>query len=153
MLVGMNIARPELCLTVLAALALTACNQVKTSDEDIKRVEYKDVVRMLANTKEKAVLLDVRPVSQFTAEHLPDARNIPLPDLVSRDERLANARHIIVYGSDYRDPLSPAAAKKLIVLGYKSVFDFRGGIEMWKASGGTTVTPPADAASSAPTSP
>lgn len=122
-------------------LLLTACGSVKTSDEDIKRVEYADVVKMLENIKEKAVLLDVRPSKHFEAEHLPHARHIALPELVSRDERLADARQIIVYGTDFRDPLSPAAAKKLTVLGYKNVFDFRGGVEAWKASGGKTVTP------------
>src|SRR5690606_22766036 len=113
------------------SLLLTACGSVKTSDADIKRVEYADVVKMLGNEKEKAVLLDVRPGRHYDAEHLPDARHIALPDLVSHDERLADARHIIVYGTDFRDPLSPAAAKKLTVLGYQNVFDFRGGVEAW----------------------
>jgi rhodanese-related sulfurtransferase len=136
-------------LLLIAAL-LVGCGSVKTSDKDIKRVEYADVMRMLGNAKVPTTLLDVRPRRHYDAEHLPDALHIALPDLVGRDERLATARHIIVYGNDYRDPLSPAAAKKLTVLGYKSVFDFRGGVEAWKAAGGSTVTPAGEDAATSP---
>lgn len=124
---------------MLVTAVLVGCDATKTSDEDIDRIEYAQVRRLLDNSaKEKAVLVDVRPASQYQAEHLPGAINIPLPQIVSRDGRLAEARRIIVYGNDFRDPLSPAAAKKMIVLGYRNVHDFRGGLAAWKESGGLT---------------
>ncbi len=140
MLIVMN-TRSITAAVMLAALTLTACDTIKTSDTDIKRIEYDEVRKLLGNAREPAVLLDARPRRHYDAEHLPDALHIPLPELVSRDERLTPYRHVIVYGTDYRDPISPAAAKTLMRHGYKSVFDFRGGVAAWKDAGGATVTP------------
>ena len=86
-----------------------------------------------------AARLDTREPADFAAGHIPGALNIPLPELDRRDPRLAEATRILVYAQGYDSPLSPAAAKKLISLGYQNVYDFRGGAELWKAEGNELV--------------
>jgi rhodanese-related sulfurtransferase len=134
----MNLAKliaPALLLAV--CLTATGCqDQIKTSDEDLKQLTYAQAVDLLQNTKKAAVLLDPRPPAKFEKAHLPGAINIPMPDLIAGHPDLARAKSIIVYGAGWSDYLSSAAAKKMIALGYKNIYDFRGGIEQWKAEGG-----------------
>lgn len=117
------------------ALALSVGCATKTSDDDIETIQTKDVLKYLADPKNNTVLLDVRSSKKFDAGHLPGAVNIPLPMIVEADRRLANAKIIIVYGSGWTDYLSPAGTKKLIALGYQGVYDYRGGVELWRHDG------------------
>ena len=41
----------------------------------------------------------------------------------------------VVYAGGWTDDLSIAGAKRLLALGYKNVFEFRGGIELWQSEG------------------
>jgi rhodanese-related sulfurtransferase len=136
---------------LLTALTLAACtDKPKTSDEDIKQVQYKQVLELLEHhqttknvfsfldksKKGPTVLLDARPPARYDTGHLPGAINIPLPKILEGDPQLAEASAIIVYGSGWTDYISPATAKRLMALGYHNVYDFRGGVELWKAEGG-----------------
>lgn len=141
-----------LCVLCVSILLLASCNdKPKTSDEDIKMLQYKQVIEMLENQQPPkegffsfinsdkrgpTVLLDPRTEARFAQGHLPGAINIPLPKILENDEKLANAKNIIVYGTGWNDYISPAAAKRLMALGYQNVYDFRGGVELWKAEGG-----------------
>jgi rhodanese-related sulfurtransferase len=127
-------------LLLSLCLAAGGCqDQIKTSDEDLKQLQYAQTVDMLQNTKKPTVLLDPRPAAKFEKAHLPGAINIPMPDLIAGHPDLAKAKNIVVYAGGWSDYLSSAAAKKMIALGYKNVFDFRGGIEQWKAEGGRVI--------------
>lgn len=106
-----------------------------TSDDDIQTIQTKDVLNYLSDPKNQTVLLDVRTAKKFEAGHLPGAIHIPLPMIVENDRRLANAKIIIVYGSGWTDYLSPAGTKKLMALGYSGVYDYRGGVELWRHDG------------------
>lgn len=124
-----------LCLT-LAAIA--GCDKVKVSDESIQTLREAEVIEAL--TQPQVVLVDVRKPEHFAKGHLPGAINIYLPQMRESDARLASAKQIIVYASGWTDPLSPAAAKKLMALGYQNVYEFKGGIEVWTAAGHNLTT-------------
>lgn len=81
-------------------------------------------------------LVDVRAFRHFEQGHLPGAINLFLPDLHAGDARLTEARSIVVYAQTWQDSLGPAAAKRLITLGYDNVYLYRGGVELWIARGG-----------------
>ena len=94
---------------------------------------------MMESTKKAAVLLDPRPAAKFEKSHLPNAINIPMPEIILGHPELAKAKNIIVYAGGWQDYMSSAAAKKMLALGYKNVYDFRGGIEQWKTEGGRVI--------------
>jgi len=145
--------RFSLVATVAAGvLVLSGCNQnPRTSDQDIERIDYDDVAEMLEASGESGttggffglggkktgnvVLVDARRAPDYEAGHIPGAVNIVLPEMRSRDARLAEATSIIVYGQGRTDYLARAGAKKLIALGYDNVRFFPGGIEDWQAEG------------------
>ena len=127
---------------ILALLILPAGCEFsnQTSDLDIKSVQLGQLRQMLGgdgewHKKSPTVLVDVRSTARFEKGHIPQAINIPIMDLVSAHPRLSDAYNIVVYASGWTDALSGAAYKKLLALGYKNVYDFRGGLEVWEAQG------------------
>ena len=120
-------------LTLCILLAFGCSSSPRTSDRNLTIIDDERVVALLQEP-EASLLIDVRPADRFAESHIAGAINIPLPDLRAHDPRLANAQNLIVYGAGGNDILSPAAAKKLIVLGYSGVYDFRGGLQQWKAN-------------------
>lgn len=126
---------------VLALLATTlhGCagnSAAKTNDTHVKSVSYAQLVDMLnIGEKDPTVLVDVRPEQRYATGHIPGAINIPLPRIKSGDPRLAEAKNIVVYAGGWTDDLALAGAKRLLALGYKNVFEFRGGVELWQSEG------------------
>jgi len=118
---------------MLAMTALVGCDEVKVSDESINVVREPWVVEQMGQPG--VALVDVRKAEAYAEGHLPGAINIYLPEIYKADPRLAGAEQIIIYASGWTDPLSPAAAKKMMKLGYVGVHEFKGGIEVWKSSG------------------
>lgn len=120
-------------------MTLMAGCKTTTSDRDIKDIGYDRLESMmLAATGDKSgelVIVDPRSTERFEEAHIPGAINIPLPDMGPSDARLAEAKFIVIYGADLRDPLAPVGAKKLIAWRYSNVLLFRPGLDFWRAKG------------------
>ena len=126
-----------LLLIFSLSLAIVGCSSnPQTSDEDLMQLEYPRFLELKADPKVKLVVVYVRSLERYATGHIPGAINISIPDLKANDPRLTEATDIVVYATGWTEYLSPAAAKKLLSQNYKSVYDFRGGIEMWQAYGG-----------------
>ena len=126
-------------VTAVALLGGVGCDEVRVTDDDLRPVENVDRVVAAVNDPTVAVV-DVRSAERYAAGHIPSAINIFLPDIRRGDPRLANAQRIIVYAGGWQDPLSSAAAKRMIALGYINVEDFRGGVRAWREAGHELVT-------------
>jgi molybdopterin/thiamine biosynthesis adenylyltransferase/rhodanese-related sulfurtransferase len=89
-----------------------------------------------------AVLIDVRETEEWAAGHIPGARHVPRSHLESRIEGAApdHSQHVILYcQSGVR---SLWAARTLIEdLGYEHVESMRGGITLWKDRGYDVTVP------------
>lgn len=132
-------AGPSWLLASLLVLlcSLSGCDRsIKVSDQDLLQIQYRELVSLLESDKKQGVVLvDTRKAADYDNGHIPSAINIFLPDIVGGDARLSRAKNIVVYSNDWSDPISRAAGKRLMALGYKNVVDFRGGIEAWRAEG------------------
>ena len=117
---------------ILASMhGLVGCmRSVKVSDSDVRSLELRQLIDLLDD--QQTVLIDVRPSKNFQQGSIPGAINIPLPNLKRDDERLAEAKQIVVYSSEPGDMLGRAAAKKLMAQGYKNVYSFPGGLDQWQ---------------------
>lgn len=117
-------------LTVLSLL-IPACTQApEVTDEDISLIDDVQFVELLQENPE-LMIIDVRPDYRYRLSHIPNAINIPLPELSPDDPRFVDVEHVVVYGDGPRNTLSQAAAKKLLASGKIVVSDFRGGMDMW----------------------
>jgi len=82
-----------------------------------------------------AMLLDVRETAEFDGGRLPNAVHIPLSQLESRKDELARAtaRPVVAYAM--HDTRSRMAAKTLARIGFKQIYNLRGGYRAWKDAG------------------
>lgn len=134
-------------LVALATLLLCAtspwlvgCDIVENrniSDQDVQFVDYEQLVAMLKDEKRLTIVVDVRSQQRFAAERLPMAIHIALPEIRANDPRLAGAHNVVVYADGLGDGLSRAAAKNMMARGYNNVFEFAGGLQMWKRLDGS----------------
>lgn len=125
---------------VLTCAGLVSCNSsAKVTDKNVHIIDDSELAEMMDSGK-PILLIDARPNERYHVGHLPGAINIPLPDLDKDDARFAKTNSIVVYGEGSESSLSNAAAKKLLVNPKLTVWDFRGGLEMWKHAGRDVVT-------------
>lgn len=119
------------------------CNsEPKVSDRDLAYIEDPAFVDAIAKKgKKPLVIVDARPTFRYEMAHIPGAISIPLQDAKRDDERLKDAKLIIVYALDWEDPVAMAMSKKLLALGYKDVQTYRGGLREWVAKGRETEPP------------
>jgi rhodanese-related sulfurtransferase len=89
---------------------------------------------ILEKTPDSIVLLDVRPIDMFVAEHIKGAINIPLVDLVSKLATLPKDKTLVTYCGDLTCGLAPKAALELAQKGFK-VMELVGGIDVWSKKG------------------
>jgi len=125
---------------VLTCVCLPACkSKPKITDKDVEVIDDVTLVELLEG-KERVTIVDARQDYRYRLGHIPDAINIPLAELKPTDFRFVKGQQVVVYGDSSRNTLSHAAAKKLLAGGNLVVFDFRGGLEMWKRADREVVT-------------
>lgn len=146
---------PALILAFVVLVSGVGCNRT-TSD---KSIVYKRPAELmeLANTPTgafgskgppKVLWLDPRTPAEFAAGRVPQATNIPFPDIERTHEATCKGFDLyIVYDTDYDDVMAKAAAKRLIELGYDPVYTMLGGLRAWRTDG-FSVDPPAAGAKS-----
>jgi rhodanese-related sulfurtransferase len=133
----------SLMLAMIAFMPGVACNR-STSDRDIVYKRPSELVE-LSNTAggafgskglPKVLWLDPRTASEFAAGHVPQATNIPFPDIEPTHEVTCRGFDVyVVYDTDYDDVMAKAAAKRLVELGYKPVYAMLGGLKAWEVEG------------------
>jgi rhodanese-related sulfurtransferase/CBS domain-containing protein len=85
---------------------------------------------------EGAQIVDVLPAREYSEDHLPGAVNLPLRKIETLARQVLEPdRAVVVYCADSGWDLSPRAACRLETLGFTEVYDYRTGIQDWKAAG------------------
>src|SRR5919202_192508 len=84
----------------------------------------------------EALLIDVREPPEYAAEHIPEARLLPLstfdPARVPREAGKQVVLHCVM------GKRSEQAGQKLLDAGFTTVYNFRGGVQAWKDAGYAT---------------
>jgi rhodanese-related sulfurtransferase len=137
-------------LLVLAPLALaTAACQNTTSDRDLVYRKPSEAVELASKRTGpfgggepvKVLWLDPRTPAEFEKGHIPQAKNIPFPEIEKTHEVACKGYEaFIVYDTDYDDVMAKAAAKRLLELGYKKVYCIVGGLKAWQTDGNPVAT-------------
>ena len=79
---------------------------------------------------DELTLLDVRQPNEYEAGHLPGARLIPLPDILSRLNEIDSDKATIVYCAV--GGRSRIAAQMIAAQGFSDVYNLSGGFKAWK---------------------
>jgi rhodanese-related sulfurtransferase len=104
--------------------------------------------KLLETLPHNVYVVDVRPAAAFDAGHIPEARNIPLDNLVASVYSLPKDEMIVTYCADLACGLSTLAALELAQRGFQ-VQHLIGGIAEWSRKGFLIETAPPAAPSQA----
>lgn len=102
-------------------------------DGDIEELTKEDLWKRIRR-KDNLVVLDVRPIEEYEAGHLPGAVSIPLDELKKRVKELPKSKQIVAYCRGPLCALAPEAARYLKSKGYK-VKKLDDGAPDWAAAG------------------
>jgi rhodanese-related sulfurtransferase len=100
-------------------------------------MEIVDTRRVQELVERGAQLLEVLPEEDHRREHLPGARNIPLPELTpeAAERVLDRDRPVVTYCFDLQCDLSSRAAARLSWFGFPEVYDYADSKVAWLAMG------------------
>jgi rhodanese-related sulfurtransferase len=93
-----------------------------------------DRVKMLLDSGEKVVLLDLRPTKEFEQNRLPGARSLPMTDLEKRFSEIPKSGRVVLYCACKPNE----AADKAVFLeyrGYRNIFVMLEGYPGWVKRG------------------
>lgn len=102
-------------------------------DDDIEELTQEELWQRL-ESKDRLVVLDVRPHEEYAAGHIPGAISIPLNELKKRVKELPKNKQIVAYCRGPLCALAPEAARYLKTKGYR-VKRLAEGAPDWEAAG------------------
>ena len=126
-----------------AALIKTLTAPLPKKKTEVQRDYVKDGVHYISKEtlnkwlgeKRKPVVIDVLSPDSYNKAHIKGAINIPFQLLKTRMAKLDKKATIVVYCASYQCHASTQAARQLSTLGFKNVYDYKGGIAEWQAAG------------------
>ena len=121
----------KLLFLLLTVMMLTACGQATENDKEAVYVNITaEEAKVIMESEEGYIILDVREQDEFDAGHIPGAILIPYTqiDEKARDMLPDKDQLILVYCRSGRR--SKIAADSLVELGYTNIKEF-GGIIDW----------------------
>ena len=95
----------------------------------VPQIELANAIELVAKTD--ALLLDLRPVEEYEAGHLPKALNLPIDEFEQKKAQLPKEKTIIVYCRGRQCGYANLAAKDLQSLGY-SIYSLNRSFADWK---------------------
>jgi len=91
----------------------------------IKQISPKEL-----DQKKGMMLLDVRTDKEYEQGHIPGAAHVPLAEIGDRIKKLKKDKELVVYCQ--HGNRSIWAIKRLMGMGYKNLFNLKGGYNAWK---------------------
>jgi rhodanese-related sulfurtransferase len=80
--------------------------------------------------KKGLALLDIRSTKEYEAGHIPGAVHVPLSDIGDKVKKLKKDKELVVYCNN--GSRSIWAIKRLMGMGYKNLYNLKGGYDAWK---------------------
>lgn len=96
----------------------------------LSRLGIKQITPKELESKKGVVLLDVRTQKEFRKGHIPGAVHVPLADVGSKVKKLKKDKEIVVYCQSGNRSIW--AIKRLIAMGYKNLYNLKGGYNAYK---------------------
>ncbi len=80
--------------------------------------------------KKGMMLIDIRGAKEYEQGHIPGAVNIPLADIGDKIKKVKKDKELVVYCRSGNQ--SVWAIKRLMGMGYKNLYNVKGGYNAWK---------------------
>ena len=116
----------------IAILALLLWHIFGSSLSGLSKIGPAEVTRLL--NQEKALLLDLRTITDFSSGHILNARNIPAEELEGRQKELQKHKKSPIILCCSRDADGIKAGRILKYAGYEKLYLLKGGLEAWRTA-------------------
>jgi rhodanese-related sulfurtransferase len=113
---------------VLAAIVV-ALYEIRSRSESQAAVSPQDMVRLM---NQGALLIDLRPLEQFSAGHVGGARQMSGEQILQAGETLKKYKEKTVVVYDDSGSLGSSAVRQLNAQGFTKAFTLRGGLAAWR---------------------
>jgi len=94
------------------------------------RLGIKQITPKELDQKKGMMLLDVRPGKEYEQGHIPGAVHVPLADVGDKVKKLKKDKDLVVYCRSGNQSIW--AIKRLMGMGYKNLYNLKGGYSAWK---------------------
>ncbi len=94
------------------------------------RLGIKQLTPRELDQKKGMVLLDVRTDKEYEQGHIPGAVHVPLADVGDKVKKLKKDKELVVYCRSGNQSIW--AIKRLMGMGYKNLYNLKGGYSAWK---------------------
>ncbi len=113
---------------MLAAIVV-ALYEIRSRSESQAAVSPQDMVRLM---NQGALLIDLRPLEQFSAGHVGGARQMSGEQILQAGETLKKYKEKTVVVYDDSGSLGSSAVRQLNAQGFTKAFTLRGGLAAWR---------------------
>ncbi len=94
------------------------------------RLGIKQITPRELDEKRGMMLLDVRSDKEYGQGHIPGAVHVPVAEIGDKVKKLKKDKDIVVYCRNGNQSIW--AIKRLIGMGYKNLYNLKGGYGAWK---------------------
>lgn len=94
------------------------------------RMGIKQITPRELDQKKGMVIIDVRSDSEYEKGHIPGAVHVPLSEIGDRVKKLKKDKELVVYCRSGNQSIW--AIKRLMGMGYKNLYNLKGGYSAWK---------------------
>ncbi len=94
------------------------------------RLGIKQITPRELDEKKGIMLLDVRSDKEYKKGHIPGAVHVPLAEVGDKVKKLKKDKDLVVYCRSGNQSIW--AIKRLMGMGYKNLYNLKGGYNAWK---------------------
>jgi rhodanese-related sulfurtransferase len=103
-------------------------------EQQVRHMSIEELKRRMSSEK-PYIMADARDVDSYSDAHIPGAIPIPADEVDRLAGQYDRDLDVITYCGSYQCPASTMAARKFIRMGFRNVWDYKGGIKEWAEQG------------------
>ena len=96
----------------------------------LSRMGIKQLSPKEFDQKKGMAVLDIRSHKEYEQGHIPGAVHVPLSDIGDKVKKLKKDKELVVYCQNGNQSIW--AIKRLMGMGYKNMYNLKGGYRAWK---------------------
>jgi rhodanese-related sulfurtransferase len=120
---------PWLAGALVLVSILVIVYEMRVQSETKASVSPQDMVRLM---NQGALLIDLRPLEQYSAGHVGGARQMSGEQILQAADTLKKYKEKAVVVYDDTGSLSASAVRQLAAQGFTKAFNLRGGLAAWR---------------------
>jgi thioredoxin 1 len=120
-------------MVIIVVILLSSCSneRLQTNESDLSPAEFSKKIKQMPSSP----LIDVRTPEEFSKGHLGNAKNINWEGYDFENQIAQFALSVPVFVYCLSGGRSSSAANKMRSLGFREVYELKGGISQWRSDG------------------